>query len=99
MQVFRIPAEDLRLLAADANYSWSNHRESCRSESARPLIKHKEHTSLEKAHNARVDHEHLPPALDEQDRLLATERRRRREALITELTRPVPRAHSQVHRP
>ena len=46
LQVFRVPAEDLRILTADANYSWSDLREECRAESTRPLIKHKEQTSL-----------------------------------------------------
>ncbi|EMA48632.1 transposase (ISH1) [Halococcus salifodinae DSM 8989] len=55
MQVFRQNAEDLRILAADVNYSWSDLREECRGESTRPLIKHKEHTPLKKAHNARMD--------------------------------------------
>src|SRR5699024_4057154 len=48
-------AEDLRILAADANYSWSALREECRGESTRPLIKHREQTPLQKAHNARMD--------------------------------------------
>ena len=55
MQVFRRNAEDLRALAADANYSWSELRGECREESTRPLIKHKEHTPLKQAHNARMD--------------------------------------------
>jgi IS5 family transposase len=55
MQVFRRNAEDLRVLSADANYSWSDLREECRSESTRPLIKHREQTPLQKAHNARMD--------------------------------------------
>ena len=55
MQVFRRNAEDLQTLAADKNYSWSDLREECRSDSTRPLIKHKEHNGLKKAHNARID--------------------------------------------
>ena len=55
MQVFRRNAEDLQVLAADANYSWSTLREQCRGESTRPPIKHKEHTPLKQAHNARMD--------------------------------------------
>ena len=57
MQVFRRNAGDLCLLAGDANYSWSALRESCRSESTRSLIKHKEHTRLKQAHNARMAEE------------------------------------------
>ncbi|WP_458191239.1 transposase, partial [Haladaptatus sp. NG-WS-4] len=49
MQVLRRNAEDLQVVAADANYSWSDLREECRSTSTRPLIKHKEHTPLKKA--------------------------------------------------
>jgi hypothetical protein len=55
MQVFRRNPEDLQILAADANYLWSALREDCRDESTRPLIKHKEHTPLKQAHNARMD--------------------------------------------
>ena len=55
MQVFRRNAEDLQVLSADANYSWNDLREECRSESTRPLIKHREQTPLQKAHNARMD--------------------------------------------
>lgn len=35
MQVFRRNAEDLRVLTADANSSWSDLREECRAESTR----------------------------------------------------------------
>ncbi len=52
MQVFRVPAEDLRVLSANANYSWYELREVFRSESTRPLIKHREQIPLQKAHNA-----------------------------------------------
>ena len=55
MQVFRRNAEDLRVLSADANYSWSDLREECRSTSTRPLIKHREQSPLQKAHNARMN--------------------------------------------
>ena len=43
------------MLSADANYSWSDLREECRSNWTRPLIKHREQTSLRKAHNARMN--------------------------------------------
>ena len=58
MQVFRRNAEDLRVLSADANYSWSDLREECRSESTRPLIKHREQTPLQKAHNSRMNEDY-----------------------------------------
>ncbi|TMT87015.1 IS5 family transposase [Haloterrigena sp. H1] len=58
MQVFRRNAEDLRVLSADANYSWSDLREECRSNSTRPLIKHREQTPLQKAHNARMNEDY-----------------------------------------
>jgi len=53
MQVFRRNAEDLRVLSAYANYSWGELREECRSESTRPLIKHREQTPLQKHHYRR----------------------------------------------
>ncbi|EMA70384.1 transposase (ISH1) [Halorubrum kocurii JCM 14978] len=55
MQVFRRTVKDLRVLSADANYSWSELREECRSNSTRPLIKHREQTPLQKAYNARLN--------------------------------------------
>ena len=55
MQIFRQNAEDLRILTADKNYSWSDPREECRARSTWPVIKHKEHNGLKKAHNARID--------------------------------------------
>ena len=58
MQVFRRNAEDLRVMSADANYSWSDLREECRSESTRPLVKHREQTPLQKAHNARMNEDY-----------------------------------------
>ena len=47
-----------RVLSADANYSWSDLREECRSNSTRPLIKHREQTPLQKAHNARMNEDY-----------------------------------------
>ena len=41
-----------------ANYSWGELREECRSESTRPLIKHREQTPLQKAHNARMNEDY-----------------------------------------
>ena len=58
MQVFRRNAEDLRVLSADANYSWGELREECRAESTRPLIKHREQSPLQKAHNARMNEDY-----------------------------------------
>jgi IS5 family transposase len=55
LQVYRRNADDLQILRADANYSWSDLREECREGNTRPVIKHKEHNSLKKAHNARLD--------------------------------------------
>ena len=55
MQVFRIPAEDLQVLAVDVYNSWSDLREKCRNDSTRPIIKDKEHTPLKQVHNARID--------------------------------------------
>jgi IS5 family transposase len=55
MQVYRRNADDLQAFLADANYSWGTLRQRCRDGSTRPLIKHKEHNGLKKAHNARMD--------------------------------------------
>ncbi len=55
LQVFRRNAEDLRELLADKMYSWQPLRDTCRERSTRPVIKHKELSSLKKAHNARIN--------------------------------------------
>jgi len=55
MQFFRRNAEELHVLSADANYSWSDLRKESRSNSTRPLIKHRKQTPLQKAHNARMN--------------------------------------------
>lgn len=55
LQIFWRNAGDLRELLADKMYSWSELREKCRSEATRPVIKHCGQSSLQKAHNARID--------------------------------------------
>ena len=55
LQVYRRNADDLQELLADANYSWGYFRGECREGNTRPVIKHKEHNGLKKAHNARID--------------------------------------------
>ena len=50
-----VPPEDLRELLADKMFSWKDLREKCREEATRPVIKHCEQSSLQKAHNARID--------------------------------------------
>ena len=55
----------MRVLSADANHSWSNLREECRSNSTRPLIKHREQTPLQKSHNARVNEDYNPRWMSE----------------------------------
>jgi IS5 family transposase len=55
LQVFQRNAGDLRELLADKMYSWRDLREKYRNEATRPVIKHCEQSSLQKAHNARID--------------------------------------------
>lgn len=43
------------MLAADKGYDWGELRERLRENAVRPLIKHREFTSLDTAHNARID--------------------------------------------
>jgi len=50
-----LSAEDLQELLGDKMYSWKDLREGCREESTRPVIEHCEQSSLQKAHNARID--------------------------------------------
>ena len=55
MQVARRNAEDLQVLLGDKGYDWQDLREYLRAQGVRPVIKHREFTSLDKAHNARMD--------------------------------------------
>jgi IS5 family transposase len=55
MQVARRNAEDLHLLLGDKGYDWQELRDFLRGHDVRPLIKHREFTSLDVAHNARMD--------------------------------------------
>ena len=55
MQVARRNAEDLQVLLGDNGYDWQERREYLRAQGVRPVIKHCEFTSLDKAHNARMD--------------------------------------------
>ena len=96
LQVFRRNAEDLRILTADANYSWSDLREECRAESTRPLVKRKEQAAARSAQRA-DGRCCLPPAVDERNRLLAVEARRWRDVALPELARPVPGTDPQVY--
>ena len=51
----------------DANYSWSDLREECRSNSTRPLIKHREQTPLQEAHNVRMNEDYNQCWMSETD--------------------------------
>lgn len=55
MQVARRNAGDLQILLGDKGYDWEDLREYLRAHGVRPLIKHREFTSLHAAHNARMD--------------------------------------------
>ena len=52
MQVARRNAGDLQLLIGDKGYDWSDLRSRCRDAGIRPVIKHREFTSLDRAYNA-----------------------------------------------
>lgn len=57
LQVGLRNAADLLSLSGDKGYDWSELRTRLRKNDVRPLIKHREFTSLDKAHNARLDEE------------------------------------------
>lgn len=57
LQVGLRNAADLLSLSGDKGYDWSELRTRLRENDVRPLIKHREFTSLDKAHNARLDEE------------------------------------------
>jgi len=54
-QVARRNAADLRSLSADRAYDGKPFRDELRSDRTRPLIPHRIYSSLDKAHNARID--------------------------------------------
>jgi IS5 family transposase len=55
MQVAWRNAGDLHLLIGVKGYDWGDLRDYLRANDVRPLIKHREFTSLDTAHNARMD--------------------------------------------
>lgn len=57
LQVGLRNAADLQSLSGDKGYDWAELRERLREQDVRPLIKHREFSSLDKAHNARLDDE------------------------------------------
>jgi IS5 family transposase len=57
LQVARRIAGDLQSLAGDKGYDWQKIRKYCRSTETWPLIKHREFTPLDLAHNAKLDDE------------------------------------------
>lgn len=54
-QVARHNAEDLRSLAADRGYDGKPFHDDLRRDRIRPLIKHQIYSSLDRAHNARMN--------------------------------------------
>jgi IS5 family transposase len=54
-QIARVPAGDLRSLAADKGYDKQSLREGLRELGIRPLIKHRIFAPYDHAHNARID--------------------------------------------
>ena len=56
-QVIKRNVDDLLSVSADKGYDWKKLRDKLRSSGVRPLIKHREFTHLDKAHNSRMDDE------------------------------------------
>lgn len=54
-QMLRRNLDRMAILTADKGYDWADLREMLRSNDVRPVIKHREFRSLDKAHNARLD--------------------------------------------
>ena len=53
-QIIKRNADDLLSVAGDNGYDWQQLRDELRSCGVRPLLKHREFTHLDKAHNARM---------------------------------------------
>lgn len=56
-QVLTRNLDQIGVLTADKGYDWGDLRGMLREHDIRPLIKHREFGSLDKAHNARLDDE------------------------------------------
>lgn len=54
-QVLTRNLDKLCTITADKGYDWDDLRKKLRDHGIRPVIKHKEHWNLDKAHNARID--------------------------------------------
>jgi IS5 family transposase len=54
-QVLTRNLDQLNTITADKGYDWDDLRTELRGHDIRPVIKHKEHWNLDKAHNARLD--------------------------------------------
>jgi IS5 family transposase len=56
-QVLKRILHQIETITADNGYDWDEFRQYPRKEGVRPMIKHREFTSLDAAHNARIDDE------------------------------------------
>jgi IS5 family transposase len=56
-QVIKRNADDLLSLSGDKGYDWKKLRDELRSSGVRPLIRHREFTHLDKAHNSRMNND------------------------------------------
>ena len=56
-QVLTRNVDRMEVLTADKGYDWADLRTELRENDVRPVIKHREFDSLDKAHNARIDDE------------------------------------------
>jgi IS5 family transposase len=56
-QILERNSDRVKILAADKGYDSAEFREYLRSKDVRPVIKHREFSSLDRAHNARLDDE------------------------------------------
>ena len=54
-QVIKRNNDDLLSFSGDKGYDWKTLRDELRSRGVRPLIKHREFTHLDKAHNSRMN--------------------------------------------
>lgn len=56
-QVLKRNLHQVKTLTADKGYDWDQFRQFLWDEGVRPVIKHREFTALDAAHNARIDDE------------------------------------------
>jgi IS5 family transposase len=89
-QVLERNADRVDILAADKGYDSAEFRDFLRSRGIRPVIKHRDFSSLDRAHNARLDDEIYGQRSVVESVFCSDQAAIRRNITSQDLVRPVP---------